>query len=162
MDENCESMLLNCTEWCVVWSMQQGHKRSERYWAQWGWISVKSCTLFCIPTEALRLTEQTAGPIETNGTSILECYSTRRSCWCLLGHCSFLWGYVCVYLTMYVCVCVFDILDRGFWTRTNCSFSFTYYWIALLFTGMRVHQVPLPTLLGMMHSFVLYPVPKKH
>ena len=85
-------------------------QRSERYWVQWGWVSVKSCSLFCIPIETLRLTEQTAGRLRQMG----QAYWSAILLSSLVGA---FWGYVCVYLPVCVCVCVcvcvFDILGSG-------------------------------------------------
>lgn len=102
-------------------------KGSERYWVQWGWVSVKSCTLFSIPIETLRLTKQTAGRLRQMGQA-------QWSAILLSGLVGAFWGSIHFYGAMLVCICLCVCvymyawrLRQEWWKRTNCSFSFTHH-----------------------------------
>lgn len=106
-------------------------QRSERYWVQWGWVSVKSCTLFCIPIEALRLTEQTAGRLRQMGRAYWSAILLSGLVGAFWGNVHFCRAYVYLYECVSMCVWY---LRYGWWTRTNCSFSFTHHWTALFYS----------------------------
>lgn len=99
-------------------------------------------------------------PIETNWTSILECCSSLGPWWCILGHGSFRWAYVCVVPFLCVLVYVDSMSDTGLGNKDKLLLLIhTSLNSSLLFTGTRVRPSLLLLLHGMIHAFVLYCLP---
>lgn len=156
--DKSKSMLLNCTDWRVVPSSCKKTTK-VRETPSPARPSVKSCILFSIPTEAPRLTEQTAGRLRQMG----------RACWNAILHSGLIGGfwatvhfYSAIYVSVCVCVCAYMSVwyfRLGWWTRTNCSFSFTHHWTALFYSQERDYtpSLYLPSKVWYMHlSFTVF------
>lgn len=113
MDENCKSMLSIWSEWCVVSAPCSKATEVRKILSTVRLSKCKKLHSILYSHSGPKTDRSDSRPIETNGTSILECYSILRACWCILGHSSFLWGYICAYQPMCVFACVFDILGRN-------------------------------------------------
>lgn len=113
MDENCKSMLLICGEWCVVSAPCSKATEVRKILSTVRLSKCKKLHSILYSHWGPETDRSDSRPIETNGTSILECYSILRACWCIFGHSSFLRGYICAYRSLCVFVCVSDILGRA-------------------------------------------------
>lgn len=127
-------------------------QRSERYWVQWGWVSVKK--LHSILYSHWGPKTDRAGWLRQMG----------RAYWnaiLLSGLVGAFWamfistGPMCS--CMSVCLCVFDILgtggERG---QIAASLSHIIGQLSFIHRNERVHLLPLSTPQGMIHAFVLY------
>lgn len=162
MDENCKSMLSIWSEWCVVSAPCSKATEVRKILSTVRLSKCKKLHSILYSHSGPKTDRSDSRPIETNGTSILECYSILRACWCILGHSSFLWGYICAYQPMCVFACVFDILGRN-GERGQIADSLSHINGLLSFIHRnKSTPLPPPTLLGMIHAFVLYCLPGKH